>query len=201
MLRLVERMLEHPTVYVMSQAPLVDAKFALIERHLRRQAVRKVLDVGCGPGVNARRFPGAEYVGVDVNERYVSYARRRWPGRFVTADVQTADLTSLGTFDTILVNSFLHHVSDDATRRILRQLHRVLEPEGTIHVLELLRPERGSLVGVMAFLDRGRHARRIAEWRGLFEEHFDVVSLEPHVLKAGLWRLLYLQGRRKRLAG
>jgi hypothetical protein len=67
---------------------------------------------------------------------------------------------------------------------------------GRQHV-ELLRPERGSLVGAGAILDRGRHARQVAEWRDLFEEHFDVLSLEPHLFRGGLWRLLYLQCKHK----
>jgi len=192
-----ERMLEHPIIYEISQAPLVKAKFAVIERHLRGQDVRKVLDVGCGPGINATRFAGAEYVGIDVNERYISFARAKYPGHFVQADLQTADLSSLGTFDTILVNSLLHHVPDDAVRRILQQLRHLLEPDGTIHILELLRPERRSLVGFMAIVDRGRYARRAAEWRDLFEEHFETLSLEPHVFKAGLWGLVYFRGKRK----
>ena len=63
------------------------------------------LDVGCGPGTNAPRFAGADYVGVDVNEGYLAIARAKYPGRFIQADLQTAELSSLGTFDTILVNA------------------------------------------------------------------------------------------------
>jgi SAM-dependent methyltransferase len=192
-----ERILEHPTIYALLQAPFVEEKFAVIERHLRRQDVRRVLDVGCGPGINATRFPGAEYVGVDINERYLAVARAKHQGRFIQADLESADLSSLGTFDTILVNSLLHHVPDEAVRRILRQLRDLLEPDGTVHMLELMWPERGSLVGIMALVDRGRYARRVAAWRDLFEEHFETLSLEPHTFKAGLWGQLYFRGKRK----
>ena len=194
-LRFMERMLEHPAIYKASQAPFVEQKFAVIERHLRHQNIRRILDVGCGPGINAARFPGADYVGIDINERYIALARAKYRGRFVQADLRTADLSSLGTFDAILVNSLLHHVPDDAVRRILRQLHHLLESDGTVHMLELLWPERGSLVGIMAALDRGRYARRIAAWRELFEEHFEPLSLEPHTFKVGLWALLYFRGK------
>ena len=194
-MRFMERILEHPTIYALSQAPFVEEKFAVIERHLRCQDVRRVLDVGCGPGINATRFPGAEYVGIDINERYLAVARAKYRGRFVQADLQTADLSSLGTFDTILVNSLLHHVPDDAVRRILRQLHALLEPDGTVHMLELMWPERGSLIGIMALLDRGRYARRVPEWRKLFEECFEPLSVEPHTFKAGLWAQFYFRGR------
>jgi SAM-dependent methyltransferase len=196
-MRFMERILEHPTIYALSQAPFVEEKFAVIERHLKHQEVRRVLDVGCGPGINATRFPGAEYVGIDINEQYIAVARAKYRGRFVQADLQTADLSSLGTFDTILVNSLLHHVPDESVRRILRQLHNLLEPDGTVHMLELMWPERGSLVGIMALVDRGRYPRRLAAWRELFEEHFKPLSVEPHAFKAGLWAQLYFRGKRR----
>ncbi len=196
--RLFERLLEHPMVYAASQAPFVEEKFAVIERHLRHQQVRRVLDVGCGPGTNATRFPGAEYVGIDINDRYIDFARAKYPGhRFVQADLRTADLSSLGTFDTILVSSFLHHIPDDAVRRILRQVPSLLGPDGTVHMLELISWERGSYVGALALLDRGHYARRVPAWRELFEEYFEPLSLEPHAFKAGLLLLLYFRGKAK----
>ena len=200
MMRFLERILENPTVYALSQAPFIEEKFAVIARHLRPQQVRRILDVGCGPGINATRFPGAEYVGLDINEQYLAVARSKYRGEFIQADLRTADLSALGTFDTILVNSLLHHVADDEARGILRQLHRALAPDGVVHILELMKPEQGSLVGIMAYVDRGRYPRRLAAWRTLFEEYFDCLSLEPHHFKKGLWSQLYFGGKRKPLS-
>src|SRR5262245_32644641 len=104
--------MEHPAVYAAWQAPFVAQKFAPVERRIDGLTVRRVLDVGCGPGTNARRFLGAEYVGIDINERYLASARSKYPGRFICADLETEDMGALGTFDTILVNSFLHHLPD-----------------------------------------------------------------------------------------
>jgi SAM-dependent methyltransferase len=192
---LVDRLLEHPAVYAAWQAPFVNRKFAPVERRLAGTNVRRVLDVGCGPGTNARRFAGAEYVGVDINERYLAIARRRYDGRFIQADLENADLSALGTFDTILVNSFLHHLPDDAVGRILRQLGQRLDPAGTVHLLELVKPERLSRATLMAKLDRGRYARSIERWRSLFEAHFDSLAIEPYSFGAGLWAMIYFQGK------
>src|SRR5262249_30274864 len=104
--RFIERLLEHPAVYAAWQAPFASQKFKPVERHIRHRDVRRVLDVGCGPGTNSARFAAADYVGVDINDRYLAIARARCSGRFVQADLQNADLSSLGTFDTVLVNSF-----------------------------------------------------------------------------------------------
>ena len=191
----VDRILEYPAVYATWQAPFASQKFAPAARHLRNRVVRRILDVGCGPGTNAARFLGAEYVGLDINPRYLSIARSRYPGRFVEADVESADLSSLGTFDTILVNSFLHPVPDAAVERILAQLGQRLTPDGRAHLLELVLPERLSPARMMARLDRGRHARLLEDWRRLFETHLETVSFEPYTYAGGLWSMIYFQGK------
>jgi SAM-dependent methyltransferase len=191
----VDRLLEHPAVYAAWQAPFVAQKFAPVDRRLRRLPVRRVLDVGCGPGTNARRFAGAEYVGVDINARYLEIARARHGGRFVEADIGTADLSSLGLFDTVLVNSFLHHLPDDAVSRTLGQIARLLTPDGRAHLLELVMPERRSLARVMARLDRGRYARSLEAWTAIFSSHLEPVEIEPYHYGGGLWSMIYFQGR------
>jgi SAM-dependent methyltransferase len=193
--RLIERILEHPAVYAAWQAPFVSQKFAPVERQIRHQRIRRVLDVGCGPGTNASRFAGADYVGVDINERYLAIARAKYPGRFVQADLQTDDLSALGRFDTILVNSFLHHLPDDGVRRVLRQLQSLLDADGRVHILELVLPERRSLATIMAKLDRGRYARPLAAWRELLSAHFESLRVEPYAFAGGLWAMVYFQGK------
>ena len=188
-------MLEYPAVYAAWQAPFVSAKFAPLERQLAGYDVRRILDVGCGPGTNAPRFASAEYVGIDINERYLAIARKRHRGRFVQADLATANLASLGTFDTILVNSFLHHLPDEAVTHTLYELQHLLEADGRVHLLELVMPEQRSLAKLMALLDRGRFARPLIAWRHLFERHFEPVSIEPYTFGGGLWSMVYFQGK------
>lgn len=193
-----DRLMEHPAVYSVWQAPFAAQKFAPVERQLRERQVRRVLDVGCGTGTNAGRFQNAEYVGLDINERYLQMARARYPGQFVQADLTKAELSPLGTFDTILVNSFLHHVSDEAVRQILSRLTRVLAFDGRVHILELVLPARMSAARIMARLDRGRYARPIGSWRELFGEAFEPVISEPYTFGGGLWAMIYFQGRVRR---
>lgn len=192
-----ERLLEHPAVYSAWQAPFAAQKFAPVEKWLRGHTVRRVLDVGCGAGTNAKHFSGVDYVGVDVNERYLQAARARFRGQFVQADLTSADLSSLGTFDMILANSFLHHVNDDDVERILAQLSRLLATDGSIHILDLVLPARTSFAWIMARLDRGEYARPIERWRALFGAAFDPIVFQPYGFGGPLWSMVYFQGRRK----
>jgi SAM-dependent methyltransferase len=191
-------LMEQPWVYAAWQAPFAAAKFAPIERGLREQTIRRVLDVGCGPGTNAKRFSGSEYVGVDINRRYLAMGRGRHPhGRFVEADLTTADLSSLGTFDTILVNSFLHHIPDAEVQRVLAQLAHLLSVDGRVHILEVVLPERRSVARLMARLDRGRHARTFSHWSLLLGAAFEPHVTEPVRVGGRLWFMVYFQGGKR----
>ena len=192
-----DRLLEHPAVYGAWQAPFAAQKFAPVERWLREHEFRKVLDVGCGAGTNAGRFDQVEYVGIDVNERYLQAARARFRGRFIQADLTTADLTSLGTFDVILINSFLHHLDDVAVERILAQAAGLLTANGRIHILELVLPEQRSVARLMAQLDRGQYPRPLERWRELFGAAFEPEVVEPYFLGGCLWSMVHFQGRRR----
>src|SRR5207302_118616 len=138
--------------YRLWQAPFADKKLAPLFAHNDLRAVRRVLDVGCGPGTNTGHFGHADYVGVDINPRYIAYARRRYGREFLVADV-TAGPDLGARFDCVLVNSFLHHVDDAQAHRILGRLAPLLSPDGHLHALELVLPAGRSVARLLARLD------------------------------------------------
>jgi len=189
--------LEHTLAYRLWQAPFADKKLAPLFAHNDLRAVRRVLDVGCGPGTNTGHFGHADYVGVDINPRYIAYARRRYGREFLVADV-TAGPDLGARFDCVLVNSFLHHVDDAQAHRILGRLAPLLSPDGHLHALELVLPAGRSVARLLARLDRGAHARPLAAWWALLATHFEPVVFEPYGLGAlgmTLWHMVYFKGR------
>ncbi len=199
-MKLAHSVLEQNAVYRLWQAPFASDKFAPVYAHNDLSRVRRVLDVGCGPGTNTHLFAHCQYLGVDLNPRYIAYARKKFARDFVVANVTTYDVPRDRGFDFILVNSFLHHVDTPAVRRILAHLRTLLTPDGHIHVLELMLPERRSIARLLARLDRGDYPRPLEEWRNLFSESFDLVVFEPYALKAmtaTLWNMVYCKGRAK----
>jgi SAM-dependent methyltransferase len=185
-------------VYRLWQAPFAADKLRPVVRQNDLRRARRVLDVGCGPGTNTAWFRDAEYVGIDVNPRYVAWARRRHGREFVVADIRTYAFPEDRKFDLVLVNSFLHHVDEEEARRILGAVSRTLAPGGSAHILDLVLPEERSLARWLARHDRGRFARRLEEWRGLFGSIFDVTLFQPYTLSllgVPLWKMVYCRGR------
>lgn len=194
------KLLDSQLAYRVWQAPFVDAKFAPVERHNDLAAVRRVLDVGCGPGTNAAKFTHTEYLGLDMNRDYVKAAQRRHKGRFEVADVRTYVPEAGARFDCVLVNSFLHHIDSQSCHDILQRIATVLDEDGCVHIVELVLPKRHNVARLLARLDRGDYARPLQEWRRLFSRDFEVLVFEPYrisVLGLGLWELVYFKGRVK----
>jgi SAM-dependent methyltransferase len=195
------RLLARPLWYRLWQAPFAEEKFAPVLRHNDLARVRRVLDVGCGPGTNTHHFAGIDYVGIDVNEHYVEYAQRQHGRDFLVADATEFTVPAGERFDFVLVNSFLHHVPDNAVRRLLAHLSSVLTDDGHIHVMELELPEHRSVAKLLARMDRGDYPRPMKVWSELLAESFEPVVFEPYRLGgpgwAGvtLWNMVYFKGR------
>ena len=97
-----------------------------------------VLDVGCGPGLYAEELVarGArELTGVDGSPTMVELARERVPERatFRVHDLESPlDWLAPESFDLAVMALVIHHV--DNRVRLLREIHRVLRPGGSLVV-------------------------------------------------------------------
>jgi len=167
-------------------------------RHNDLSRPGRVLDIGCGPGTNARYFQGADYVGVDFNPEYIRNAQARYPGmKFVAADATRYEPAE--RFDFILLNSLLHHLDDVQVAAVLSTARSKLAPNGHVHIIELLTSRR-ALPGALARMDRGKHARPLGRWKELFTHHFVEELNEPFTVGlAGIsmWELVYFKGGSK----
>lgn len=127
----------------------------------------RLLDVGCGPGTNTALFDGWDYLGVDLNEKYISTARTKYPDyRFEVGDATKLDVG--GNFDIVLINSLMHHIDDVGCRRLLSELSRLLAKGGCVVMQEPLVPEIGDRVQTFFMTqDRGDYFRTLDHWKKL----------------------------------
>ena len=110
----------------------------------------RVLDVGCGTGTLAimmrTRFPNADLVGIDADEKILSIARRKAADAGVVAIVFEQALASElpfsdGSFDRIVSSLALHHLTSEEKRATLTECYRVLRPQGELHIADWGRPQ------------------------------------------------------------
>lgn len=188
-------LLSHPAVYRLWQAPFAAQKLRPVVLSGAIAKAARVLDVGCGPGTDARSFAHAEsYVGVDINERYVAYASKHFVGDFRVADVTSAP-PWLGQFDLILMNSLMHHLDDDAALRLLASLPPLLAPGGEVQIVDLVLAER-SIPRRLALADRGKFPRTIQSWQELISGALLVKEVRPFHVRLGalvLWELVHVR--------
>jgi SAM-dependent methyltransferase len=197
-LRSIANIMANVTAYRLWQAPFAEKKFLPVVKYNDLRNVQRVLDVGCGPGTNTSHFKHCEYVGLDWNESYVEYARRRYQRDFFVADVCDYVPPQGQLYDFILVNSFFHHIDDENTHKILKVMKTLLAPGGHVHILDLVMPDRPSIARLLAQWDRGDFARSLDHWREIFSGTFSPVMFEPYPLTGfgvTLWSMVYFKGR------
>src|SRR5690348_10082231 len=77
----------------------------LLDDHIRPTRGMSILDLGCGTARIAREFQEIEYVGVDNNESYIEYGRRKLTtgARLIAGDFSLASEIASSAFDVVLV--------------------------------------------------------------------------------------------------
>lgn len=99
---------------------------------------RRVLDLGCGPGLYAHRLAeaGCEVTGLDLSEGSIAYARARAEEANVAVDYRVQDFLALdevGTYDLVLQSyGELNTFADSARDGLLRRIAAALKPSGAL---------------------------------------------------------------------
>lgn len=113
-------------------------------RRVVEQARGSILEVGIGTGVNLELYPPtAEVTGIDISTRMLARARRRaamlgTQVRLLHGDVERLPFSD-ATFDTVLATCVFCSVADPVQG--LREVRRVVRPNGRVLLLEHIRPE------------------------------------------------------------
>jgi len=114
----------------------------------------RVLDVGCGTGVQLRAYrdAGCEVSCVDLSPGMLDVARRRLGPE---ADVREGSGTDIpfptDAFDLVTISFVLHEVASDDRESIVGEVKRVMKPDGGLVVIDFL---PGPYAGPRGFLER-----------------------------------------------
>jgi len=104
--------------------------------HVDLPSPSRIIDIGCGPGNStaflAKRWPGAEIIGLDSSAAMLEAARKRLPGLQWMEKDAAGDLSGLGTFDLVFSNAALQWMPKH--EKLIPGLFTLLNPGGVLAV-------------------------------------------------------------------
>jgi SAM-dependent methyltransferase len=132
--------MEHPLFYRLFACSIRTRRGYVVhvQDYIRPSAGDRILDIGCGLGEILEFLPAVQYLGIDMNPRYISYARKHFGGRgeFMVGKVGKDTHIGMSGFDIVLLNGILHHLSDAEALDILSFARSKLGPDGRLVSLD-----------------------------------------------------------------
>ena len=124
------------------------ARRVLIDQAQLQPGLR-VLDVGCGTGsllLQIREsLPQVDLTGIDPDPKALARARRKAERRGAPIRFDQGFADSLpypdAAFERVLSSMMFHHVESDEKAKMLREVHRVLAPGGSFHLMDFAGPD------------------------------------------------------------
>lgn len=147
----------------------------IIVKNTKLQPGSKVLDVGCGFGNLLEYLPrNISYVGIDINEDYIKYAKKAYGlrGKFIRADVTKLNLKQ-EKFDVVFISSLFHHLSDSEMQKLLKSLLRFIKKKTVVVSADSVYLRKQSFLSrFITAQDRGKYIRDKEGYLNLIEKYF-----------------------------
>jgi ubiquinone/menaquinone biosynthesis C-methylase UbiE len=101
-----------------------------------------VLDFGCGSGSTTilikKIYPASDVFGIDIDRRILSIARKKAKKLNQPISFELYKGAGLpyedGFFDRAVSSLVFHHLSKSQKESALKEIHRVLKPDGELHI-------------------------------------------------------------------
>lgn len=143
--------------------------------YIRARSGFRVLDIGCGPGQILEYMPPVDYIGFDMNQKYINSAIQKFKGRglFICRKVGEMSVDKPGSFDLALATGVLHHLSDDEALELFKTAKQALKSGGRLVTLDgFFVPGQSKIARYVISNDRGQFIRTKDEYLKLASNVF-----------------------------
>lgn len=159
------------------------ARFLFVEKYVRPRDGDKILGIGCGPGYILEYLPSVEYLGFDMNQKYIENATKRFGNRgtFVCKKLSRELSEELSAFDIILAIGILHHLDNDEAVQLFELAISTLKPGGRLITLDGCYMKGQPWIATLILSkDRGKYVRTKDEYVSLASKLFKDIQVSIH---------------------
>ena len=133
--------------YDLLELPFEYGRYRRLRRLVFDGLSGRILDAGVGTGRNVEFYPqGAEVVGIDISPAMLARAARRLKKSSAAIELREMDVSRLdfpaGSFDVAVATFLFCVLADELQLPALRELGRVIRTDGSIRLLDYVRPQR-----------------------------------------------------------
>lgn len=155
-----------------------DCAKVLVNEYVQPRTGARILDIGCGPGVILKYLPPSDYLGFDLNPRYIDMAKKRSPNaHFVCERVSQFSLAKEQSFDVVLALGIVHHLDDAEGLQLFQIAHDALTPGGKLVTFDGVWTDgQSSAARWLLARDRGEYVRSEREYLGIASQVFSNIK-------------------------
>ncbi len=146
---------------------VLDLETEYIEKHLGD--CHDILDVGCGIGVFEEKLHHLPITGLDISPTMLEEAKRRSNKRFILGDATKIEFPG-ASFDGAFSVTTLEFIPN--IQGAVREIHRILEPEGKV-----------------VFLILNTRSHYFRQWSQQEDSYFKKICHTPQIVKQQVYKL------------
>lgn len=188
-MNLTNKLLDKPFFYDLVELLLGMDFYKTAQNKIIKYPHQSVIDIGCGTGKILNYLKPENYLGLDINEKYLNYAKKRCQRSgviFLTQDAAKINKID-GCYDLLLMINFIHHLSTKELRTVLQRILKNVNFSRMIVIDG--QPDCGILTKLLEKTDQGNHFRNLKQITDIYKNYFDVA--EAYVVKKFYWLYKY----------
>jgi hypothetical protein len=170
-----------PDFYPIQIAVLNGNHFKLLKEKLKNIPTDRLLEIASGTSPILEHFKFKKYVGVDLDNRFVDKAKRKYKNpnyQFIVGDAN--ELNIGGDYDAILLSHATHHFSDKLVKKVMKD---ILKINFSYFIIYDGKPI-GFLSPLLYKLDLGNHFREIEQLSKFFKNNKNYEIIKSEVFRS-----------------